>query len=818
MSEELEQSVDQIEDAPAAEEYAPGELAPCIVTQARVWKPDDLKREGLLDPLKSLIASLPGVDDLARRFAVLETWEARLFDRGHQHNVADGEGFKVASAPDSNRRNSIAEMSDAGINNVNIYSAQGDICTGVLNRGKVKVQFSPRRSKRPQDVAASEAANSYTFLWEKNNPAIQKDITNCAWTDCRSLVWTRTIADKRFGLDDEGKPRQMEVSSTFGVLESKLPMLVDKVEDAGYAQIFEEADYAIQRAAYPWTEKRIKPGMSSAVDQDFERIARISTRTGIGGRMVGDGNPSREATMCYTWLRPGMYFSDNVREESKEAFLKNFPDGVFVVASGTEICAAWEESMDAHLSGGLFTRGNGQNRRALGSSDIPIAKRVNTWAELFDDFIRGSIPLTLLESQAFDAEAVASLEATPRRFLPVALDTAAGQTMQSVVGQTPQATPVPGATDLFQAYIGPIIQSIDGATPALFGGAEGSDNTVGATSIRLNQSLERFGPPWMVVNSIISKACWQAAKCCADNADSEIEETVDGNDVCVNPQALRGGEFNCIAETAGYIPEGSAMRQAKVLQILDMAAQNQQIASIVATPSNAREIVNALALDDVITVDVADAEDGALEAIELLLESEPLANPAYVDLENQIKEAEATHTQAKNAVVQSGAVPHPDNIAKGQQLEASIQTLQQQLQSTPQYMPSVPVSTDGSEDYATCAATAFSWMQQPYGRGLRRKADREQPGGQNWNKWTNVYLWWSAMKDQADKQAKAQPQAPKVSLTGKVSPSTVAQLLQSAGVQIDPQAEQQPEVSQTIREYGPASETETKVRQNGATK
>ena len=820
MDETVEQSAGETLDSQdEAQEYAPGELAPCIVTTAKVWKSDDLKRENLLEPIRGLIKSLPGDSDMARRFQILSTWEQRLQDRGHTHNSSDGEGWTVAGAPGADKRNSIAELNDAGVHGIGIFSSQGDIATGVLNRGKVKTSFAPRRSKRPQDVAASEAANSYCKIWERNNPCLQKEVTNYSWTDCRTIVWTRTVADSKNGVDDEGKPRTMEVSSAHGVLESRLPMTVDNLRECSYAQIFCDEDYAVQRATYPQTGKKIKPGGGSSNELEIERIARLSTRTGIGGRLFGTtGDTERMATMVYTWMRPGIYWSDSVKDEDRDALLSNFQKGIFVVMNGSEVCMAFEACMDDCLAEGMWTRGVGQNRRALGTLDLPIAKRANQWAELLDQHFRGAIPVTLVDSAAIDADALASLEASPRRYFPLAPDTAAGQTLASCVAQTPQATPMQGGMQLFQWYITDLIQSIDGCTPALFGSGEGSDNTVGASLIRLNQSLERYGSPWQTLNGIIARAAWQAAKSCGENQEAELDETIGDEDICVNPAALRGGEFKISDETVGMIPESGAQREAKVSSLLELASQNQQVAAIVATPNNAREIVNALHLDDVITIDAADAEDGALETIELLLEAQPLTNPAYVDLENQINQAQETHTNAKNAVVQSGAVPPQDVIAKGQALEAQIQQLQQQLQSIPQYQPSVSVSTDGSEDYATCAATAFSWMQQSMGRTLRRKAEREQPGGENWNKWTNVYLWWSAMKAQADKQSAAQPQVPKVSLTGKVSPAAVSQLLSAGGVQVDPQAEQQPEISQTLREYGPTSETETHIRQNGATK
>jgi hypothetical protein len=257
--------------------------------------------------------------------------------------------------------------------------------------------------------------------------------------------------------------------------------------------------------------------------------------------------------------------------------------------------------------------------------------------------------------------------------------------------------------------------------------------------------------------------------------------------------------------------------------VLEMANTNQSLASLIAKPQNTKQILAGLHLEDVLSLSESDSCDKQNEEIQIMLEQPPLINPAYSEVEAQIAQATQTHEAAKAAVVQSGTVPHPENIQKGQQLEQAIEALQQKLQSTPQWIPSVPVAGDGSEDDATEEGVVFDFLQTPEGRGIRYKSSRETPGGDmntspNWCKFTNLILHWQAHRAAAAQFAKPAPVQPKVNLTGKVSPSAVTQMLSSAGVQIDPQAEQQPEISQTLREYGPTSETETHIRQNGATK
>lgn len=783
---------------------APGTLSSVIVTQSKVWKPEDFQDDPTIkETIKSLVTNYANTDEASRRFSVLCCWEERHYDRGWQFlEEGNGGGWQFAACNPSNpKSNGVKEMNDAGLYATNIYSAQGDILTSALCRGQIKVNFTPCKNKSPEDVAYSDAANSYKYIWEKFNksPELQRETVGIAWTDPRAIMWTRSVADIKNGINEEGDIKVVEKTTVHGLLESKLPMTADNLDNCGYAQIFEELDYAVARATYPWMKKSIKPSMGSAGELEFERIARINTRIGLVGNQLLGTSGLREVTMAYTWNRAGTFYDDKVTDEHREFLIQNFPKGLFVIMAGTEFVCCWEESMDDHLSLGMFTRGFGQARRSLGSSDISLQKRINIWADLWDKFVRGSIGMVLLEQQAFNAEEINKLEASTTRFLEVAVPE--GMEMQQLVGITPSPQPIQGLPEMFQWYLGPLIQSIDGGTPALFGGGEGADNTVGATQIRFQQALERIGTPWLVTNQMFATAIKQAVKCCAENGNTELNANINNNYVSVNPIDLKSnssGECECIAETLTMIPESGAQREAKVLQILTMAGQDPQIANLISSASNAREIVKALHIDDVITVNEADAEDGALEDIDLLLESAPIINPEWQELNDQIEQMTGEHEEAKSQaslLAQTGPVD-PSIVQGGQQMEQQLNQLQEQLQQTSQYITSIEVPQDDSVDHSTIAATVFSWMQAAEGRKLRRAASQESPDNppeqkQNWNKWQNVFLYWQAHSKLAAQFTSQKPQ-PKLSISGKMSPDAVSQILQSAGIQANPQAAMQP--------------------------
>src|ERR1700728_1188105 len=217
-----------------AREYAPGELAPSIITKSKVWKPDELRDEDMLDVITALLRSCFESDEPCRRWQVLETWELRMSDRGYQHLESTSEGGWRVPGSEDEHSNALANMTDAGVFSTPILPSQGDIAIGCLNRGAIKVNFTPRRSKRPQDVAAAAAANEYKWLWQKANADLQYDLTSIGWTDPRVITWTRTIADKRFGLDDDGNPVQAELTTPWGVLESRSPMLAGSLKECGF--------------------------------------------------------------------------------------------------------------------------------------------------------------------------------------------------------------------------------------------------------------------------------------------------------------------------------------------------------------------------------------------------------------------------------------------------------------------------------------------------------------------------------------------------------------------------------------------------------
>src|ERR1017187_1741927 len=94
INQSAELSGDEQQTAAQAQEYQSGELAPAIITSARVWKPDDIKRVDatMIGTITDLVNTVSVTDEAARRFSILQCWQERHFDRGYQYLEESGKG------------------------------------------------------------------------------------------------------------------------------------------------------------------------------------------------------------------------------------------------------------------------------------------------------------------------------------------------------------------------------------------------------------------------------------------------------------------------------------------------------------------------------------------------------------------------------------------------------------------------------------------------------------------------------------------------------------------------------------------------------
>src|SRR5580700_6434713 len=736
--------------------------------------------------LHELIIIASRTDVASRRFEVEQAWESRLFERGYQHLLPrrgggwslPGEGGKWAP---------LATADSSALYATNIFGRDKDIITAAIAREIPAIEFFPVCPTNAQDVLAAEGANKYKDIYVKHNKLRQRlmELAYFYYTDDRAVLYTRHVLDgQRFGFatqsvgEDGGEgggrvPNGTELTSVYGKLEAKVPMQVREQSQMHFIQLYEELDVMTARAKYPWVADKLKAGSCGIGEIELDRIARINANLALLGSYVTGDAMERNVTQQMTWFRPSAFFDEVVSEEVRKEFLDAFPDGALVVYAGTEFCFARNESMDDHLVVSHAMPGNGQNRRSLGNSNIPIQKRLNNYYDLLDAFMRCTVPRKHYDANAFDVNALQNQDNQPGSSGPFLRQPGVPTSELIFVEPTPQ--PQPALPQLTSDYFSSIPESLTGANNSLFGGTvegTGGNKPVGTAIIERDAALARIGVPWNMAKDAFNEACRQAVMCAAVNRTDTIDETgIDGSKIELDPATLKG-RVQCYPEYDTSFPESWAERESRYTEIVVNAAQNPFYAKCLESPKNIlamEQNVKMAALE----IPGATSVKKQMIELEVLTTSAPVPNPQVVQMEQALQQAEV-------GIQQDMAIgkPIPPEAAQ------MIQQIQQQMQSLPPLVSSVPVAQDESENHSIEAETCWEWLNGEQGIKFKTGLAEQQAAFQN------VLLHWSE-HEAANKKLNPPPTpqvVPHISFAGKdLSPTAQTQALAKAGINEPPE-------------------------------
>lgn len=749
---EKEAGKSSLEIAFEQSEFIPGQYAPFDYSADEfVWPEDDELRV-----IRELVLLGSRRDVASRRFEVEQRWEQRLFDRGYQHLLPrNGGGWTLPG--EKSYWGVLASSDSAALYATNIMGRDRDILTAAIAREVPKVEFFPKNPDDPASIRASEAANDYKYIYQKNANlrALMMDLAQLYCTDERVCFYTRHVKDKeRFGEDETG-PRGAEITSVHGVLEHKVPMQAQDEREMDQIHVFDELDIATARATYPWVADKIQPGTPGIGEIELDMIARVNTRLALLGSYVTGDALQRDVTRQRVWLRPQAFFDDTVTKEMREWLLEKFPDGCHVVYCGPQFCFARNEALTDHLFISHALPGIGQNRRSLQASELPIQKRLNAWIDLGDAFIRRTVPRRHYDSSAFDIEALKMQDNTPGKSSP--FERQPGVPVDQLIFVEPTPTAQPFLPDFIQSFFGEVPASLVGAVDALFGSpAEDGPTPVGTTQIRRDQALARVGLAWNAAKVGFAVSTAQAVRCCAACQEGSISDfsPEDKRKITINANDLKGDLFSYPEYDAAF-PESSVEREARFDKVIDGAggvAPNPFLASLLKVPKNLRVI----------------ADNVRMTEMEI---------PGEVSIKKQLFELEL--------LAQSAPVDNPDLIEIQQQAELTgVPVDPQTLQGIPQQLPSVPVAQDASEDHQMEAQTCFEWMNDPDEGQKYKNGTAEQQAA-----YQNVLLHWKAHTDMAAKLSGQAPQVPpRLNIGMKDLPAEGrTQAAAKAGLNIPPQ-------------------------------
>ena len=188
---------------------------------------------------------------------------------------------------------------------------------------------------------------------------------------------------------------------------------------------------------------------------------------------VTSDSTSSDVTIDRTWFRPSAF--TGVKDKAVRAsLLEKFPDGVYVCYAGDVFCFARNESMDWSWEITQAYSGDGQNRNALGTSLIPVQKRLNDWLDLMNSIFLRTIGRRVYDNVAFNQKA---LQGTVAPGDAILFQRQPGVPLSELMGIEPQVNMNAALPDFVKEYSGELSQLLTGAFPALFGGNTGSNDT-----------------------------------------------------------------------------------------------------------------------------------------------------------------------------------------------------------------------------------------------------------------------------------------------------------------------------------------------------
>lgn len=553
-------------------------------------------------------------------------------------------------------------------------------------------------------------------------------------------------------------PRGQEVRTAHGKLEMKLsPMMANDLEDVDALDLEYEVDVSRAKGMFPWIADKIRGGSFGIDEGEIARLARQNVKLGMQSTYVTSSSMADDVTISRTWFRPCalMELPDAIRDE----MIEMFPNGCLAVWAGKEFAYARNESVDDSWALGQAYSGDGQNRNAMGTSTLPIQKRLNNWLDLMNDFFVRAVPKKWMDNKVFNVEAIRGQTNVPGDI--GAFKRVPGVAVAELILVEPQVLPPPTLADFIKEYSGPLAELLSGAYPALAGGDVGTADSGVAIATQRDSALGRLAPTWHSIKNAEATSMKQLVRWGAKCRDKSINEKIPGGEVITIEINDLKGNILCYAESDENFPETYTQKKNNFMQVFDSASKNPQLGEVFFNGANLDFLKKMSGLKD-IYIPQAVAHNKQLGEIDILMKSKMLPNPLKEQATEQLG-------KFKNA----GVDP------------MELQQAQQQIASLPDQITSVPIDKE-VDDHITEMATCWMWMNMEEGR----KARKNFP--QNFANVRQHYLDHEAAAQEKAAQAGGAGKPPSVTINYKdaaaIDIGAAMQILQKAGITPSPGA------------------------------
>ena len=557
-------------------------------------------------------------------------------------------------------------------------------------------------------------------------------------------------------------PHGQEVRTAHGKLEIKIvPMMANEQSEVDVLLYETEVDVSRARAMCPWIADKIKASTNAAAATgEIARLARQNVKLGMQSTYVTSDSVAADVTVQRAWLRPSYFMEcgEKTKDDERDELIAMFPNGCYVMFMGEEFAFARNESMDDCWALGQAYSGDGQNRNAMGTSTMPVQKRLNNWLDLMNDIFVRTIPKKWMDSKAFAVEAIRQQTNVPGDI--GSFKRQPGTPVAELIFVEPAVNPPQNLADFIKEYSGPLAELLSGAYPALAGGDVGTADSGVAIATQRDSALGRLAPTWHSMKNAENLSMKQLVRWGAKCRNKSINEKVPGSETIQLEINDLKANITVYAESDENFPETYTQKKNGFMTLFNDAAKNPQIAELIYNPANLEFVQAMVGLSDLVIPQVISYRK-QLGEIELLAKSTPVPNPVVEQLKAKISQMEA-------AITAGGGDPT--------QLQGAIQ----ELQSMPQEVSSIEIDAK-REDNDSEAMTCWIWINGEAGRRAKRSNERG---------FENVCLHYDehaeAAAQKAAQAASGQKKPPSVSVNYKdvalLDKGASDQILSEAGV------------------------------------
>lgn len=632
--------------------------------------PDQLKQA-----IKNALIDIGKQEMFDRRREVMRDRRNRYYRRGFQHIYTDSKngGFVQGQAGQSITVGQNTIECPNYIGDYNIYRPTLLVIESVLCQNPPGIEGLPDDPSNPEDMEAAQTFEAYKEFFNRANDVknIQLECVEMFGNSGRTIAWVRTEANEQlWGRNDDGEPKQNEVCTIHGTLESKVPIMAKSKQDCMYCILFDDPQVKMAKRQYPHIEDEIKSSDAGICESSYERIARLGVLQGTRKyAQVGEAM-SHLVTRANAFLRPsnftGKAYDDPFEEADgpddfdpktkaplsvRKKLEQLFPQGCHAVYLGETYAESWDESMDDHLEIGFPYEGDGMSREAMMDDAVIIQDFVNDIMNGVREAQDLGWPRTFINGEEEEFDAIIDQKSEPYAFgLKKARESMA---LGDDFFREPDLVIPPSLTALMEYLAGPFLQFVLGTPPALFGGGMKDQTTANGYAQARAQAMGVKGIPWQSLQWMFARIYYMAALAASKNPDHAEEIVVPGKggqNQTLTLEKLRKGNFGVYPDEDSSFPESTDAKRAQLTELLTIAQANPAVGEqIMSSPDNwelFKEMKGFAELD----IPEAAARNKQVREIELLLAQSPIQPTP-----EELQAAQAAHAAAVLVAQQQAA-------------------------------------------------------------------------------------------------------------------------------------------------------------------